>query len=135
MRLKYAANVLPIRVMCSGRISPHFILKAFQEGADGVLIAGCHIGECHYGKGNFITAKRVAVMRDLIQFSGLSPKRLRLEWIATSEGNKFAWVVIDFTKEITQLGPSPLRPKKIAKFETGQEMAGILRSINREKNG
>ena len=135
MRLKYAANVLPIRVMCSGRISPHFILKAFQEGADGVLIAGCHIGECHYGKGNFITAKRVAVMRDLIQFFGLSPKRLRLEWIATSEGNKFAWVVIDFTKEITQLGPSPLRPKKVAKFETGQEMVGILRSINREKNG
>ena len=135
MRLKYAANVLPIRVMCSGRISPHFILKAIQEGADGVLVAGCHIGECHYGKGNFITAKRVAVMRDLIQFLGLSPKRLRLEWIATSEGNKFAWVVIDFTKEITQLGPSPLRPKKVAKFETGQEMVGILRSINREKNG
>ena len=135
MRLKYAANVLPIRVMCSGRISPHFILKAFQEGADGVLVAGCHIGECHYGKGNFITAKRVAVIRDLIQFLGLSPKRLRLEWIATSEGNKFAWVVIDFTKEITQLGPSPLRPKRVAKFETGQEMVGILRSINREKNG
>jgi F420-non-reducing hydrogenase iron-sulfur subunit len=126
MRLKYAANVLPIRVMCSGRISPHFILKAFQEGADGVLIAGCHIGECHYGKGNFITAKRVAVMKDLIQFIGLSPKRLRLEWIATSEGNKFSQVVIDFTEEITQLGPSPLRPKKVAKFETGQKRVGTL---------
>jgi F420-non-reducing hydrogenase iron-sulfur subunit len=121
MRLKYAANVLPIRVMCSGRISPHFILKAFQEGADGVLVAGCHIGECHYGKGNFITAKRVAVMKDLIQFIGLSPKRLRLEWIATSEGNKFAKVVSDFTEEITQLGPSSLRPKKIAKFGTGEK--------------
>ena len=126
MRLKYAANVLPIRVMCSGRISPHFILKAFQEGADGVLVAGCHIGECHYGKGNFITAKRVAVMKDLIQFVGLSPKRLRLEWIATSEGNKFSKVVSDFTEEITQLGPSPLRPKKAAKFETGQKVTGPL---------
>ncbi|MBP1695894.1 MAG: hydrogenase iron-sulfur subunit [Deltaproteobacteria bacterium] len=126
MRLKYAANVLPIRVMCSGRISPHFILKAFQEGADGVLVAGCHIGECHYGKGNFITAKRVAVMRELIQFIGLSPKRLRLEWIATSEGNKFAQVVSDFTEEITQLGPSSLRPKKIAKFDTGKKMEGSL---------
>jgi len=126
MRLKYAANVLPIRVMCSGRISPHFILKAFQEGADGVLVAGCHIGECHYGKGNFITAKRVAVMKDPIQFIGLSPKRLRLEWIATSEGNKFARVVIDFAEEITQLGPSPLRPKKVAKFETGQKIVGTL---------
>jgi len=126
MRLKYSANVLPIRVMCSGRISPHFILKAFQEGADGVLVAGCHIGECHYGKGNFITAKRVAVMRDLIQFIGLSPKRLRLEWIATSEGNKFAQVVSDFTEEITQLGPSSLRPKKIGKFEAGKKMEGSL---------
>jgi F420-non-reducing hydrogenase iron-sulfur subunit len=129
MRLKYAANVLPIRVMCSGRISPHFILKAFQEGADGVLVAGCHIGECHYGKGNFITAKRVAVMKELIQFIGLSPKRLRLEWIATSEGNKFARVVIDFTEEMMQLGPSPLRPKKVAKFETGQKTVGTLETL------
>jgi len=126
MRLKYAANVLPIRVMCSGRISPHFILKAFQEGADGVLVAGCHIGECHYGKGNFITAKRVAVMKELIQFIGLSPKRLRLEWIATSEGNKFSQVVSDFTEEISHLGSSPLKPKKVPKFDVGQKIAGTL---------
>jgi F420-non-reducing hydrogenase iron-sulfur subunit len=109
MRLKYPANVLPIRVMCSGRVSPHFILKAFQEGADGVLVAGCHIGECHYGKGNYITAKRVAVMKELLGFIGISPKRLRLEWIATSEANKFANVVSDFTQEIHQLGPCALR--------------------------
>jgi len=126
MRLKYAANVLPIRVMCSGRISPQFILKAFQEGADGVLVAGCHIGECHYGKGNFITAKRVAVMKELIQFIGLSPKRLRLEWIATSEANKFSQVVSDFTEEIIQLGPSPLRFKKRGKFEVGQKRVGTI---------
>ena len=126
MRLKYAANVLPIRVMCSGRISPHFILKAFQEGADGVLVAGCHIGECHYGKGNFITAKRVAVMKELIQFIGLSPKRLRLEWIATSEANKFSQVVSEFTEEMIQLGPSSLKRKKVAKFETGQKTAGTM---------
>lgn len=119
MRLKYAANVLPIRVMCSGRISPHFILKAFQKGADGVLVAGCHIGECHYGKGNFITAKRAAVMKELIGFVGISPKRLRLEWIATSEANKFSQAVSDFTEEIIQLGPSPLRFKKKGKLEAG----------------
>ncbi len=95
--------------MCTGRVSPHFILKAFQEGADGVLIAGCHIGSCHYGKGNYITAKRVAVMKDLLGFVGLSPRRLRLEWIATSESNKFASVVTEFTQEITELGPSSLR--------------------------
>jgi F420-non-reducing hydrogenase iron-sulfur subunit len=126
MRLKYAANVLPIRVMCSGRISPHFILKAFQQGADGVLVAGCHIGECHYGKGNFITAKRVAVLKELITFIGISPKRLRLEWIATSEGNKFSQVVSNFTEGISQLGPSPLRFKERGKFEAGQKGVGTL---------
>ena len=89
-------------------------------------MAGCHIGECHYGKGNFITAKRVAVMKELIQFIGLSSKRLRLEWIATSEGNKFAKVVSDFTEEIAQLGPSLLRPKKIAKFDAGKKAEGSL---------
>ena len=109
MRLKYEATVLPIRVMCSGRVSPHLVLKAFQEGADGVLVAGCHIGECHYGKGNFITAKRVAVMKEMLQFVGISANRLRLEWIATSEAKKFAQVINDFSGEVYQMGPSPLR--------------------------
>ena len=127
MRLKYTANVLPIRVMCSGRVSPHFMLKAFQEGADGVLVAGCHIGECHYGKGNYITAKRVAVMKEMLQFIGLSPKRLRLEWIATSEGNKLAQVVRDFSQEVIQLGPSPLRKfKKTIQWEPTQKPADAL---------
>jgi len=125
MRLKYASNVLPIRVMCSGRISPHFIMKAFQEGADGVLVAGCHIGECHYGKGNYITAKRVAVLRDLLQFIGVSPKRLRLEWIATSEGNKLAKVVGDFTEEINGMGPSPLRKVRFKGGKKGTETVRI----------
>jgi F420-non-reducing hydrogenase iron-sulfur subunit len=105
--------------MCSGRVSPHFILKAFQEGADGVLIAGCHIGSCHYGKGNYITAKRVAVMKDLLGFMGISPKRLRLEWIATSESNKFANAVTSFTREIKELGPSPLRKVPSKRKEEG----------------
>ena len=100
--------------MCSSRVSPHFILKAFQEGADGVLVAGCHIGNCHYGKGNYMTARRIAVMKELLRFIGISPGRLRLEWIATSESNKFANTITDFTREITELGPSPLRRKKKA---------------------
>jgi F420-non-reducing hydrogenase iron-sulfur subunit len=128
MRLKYSANVLPIRVMCSGRVSPHFILKAFQQGADGVLVAGCHIGECHYGKGNYITAKRVAVMKEMFQFIGLSPKRLRLEWIATSEGNKLAQVVSNFSQEVIQLGPSPLRRfRKTIQWEPTQKPADTLK--------
>ncbi len=109
MRLKYSASLLPIRVMCSGRVSPHLVLKAFQQGADGVLVAGCHIGECHYGKGNFLTAKRVAVLKELMQFIGLSAERLRLEWIATSEANKLAQVANEFCEAVHQLGPSPLR--------------------------
>jgi F420-non-reducing hydrogenase iron-sulfur subunit len=111
--------------MCSGRVSPHFILKAFQEGADGVLIAGCHIGECHYGKGNYITAKRVGVMKELMGFIGLSPQRLRLEWIATSESNKFANVVNEFTRYIADLGPSPLRRARFEKstMKTGKQAA------------
>jgi F420-non-reducing hydrogenase iron-sulfur subunit len=115
--------------MCSGRVSPHFILKAFQEGADGVLVAGCHIGECHYGKGNYITAKRVAVMKEMFQFIGLSPKRLRLEWIATSEGNKLAQVVSDFSQEVIQLGPSPFRKfKKTIQWEPTQKSADALKA-------
>lgn len=110
--------------MCSGRVSPHFILKAFQEGADGVFVAGCHIGSCHYGKGNYITAKRVAVIKDLLGFIGISPKRLRLEWIATSESNKFANAVSDFTREITQLGPSSLR-KASPERKAGKTMESI----------
>ncbi len=102
--------------MCSGRVSPHFILKAFQEGVDGVLIVGCHIGDCHYGKGNYITAKRIAVMKELIKFIGISPNRLRLEWVSTSEANKLARVVTEFSQEITELGPSPLKPMKLKKI-------------------
>mgnify|MGYP000064709438 CR=1 FL=1 len=108
-RREYPANILPIRVMCSGRVSPHHILKAFQMGADGVLVAGCHIGECHYLKGNYLTAKRIPLAKELLNFIGISPERLRLEWISASEGEKFAAVVADFSEQIRNLGPSPLR--------------------------
>ena len=74
--------------MCSGRVSPHFIMKAFQKGADGVLIAACHLGECHYSKGNYLTAKRVAVLKEMLAFMGIGGERLKLEYIATSESGK-----------------------------------------------
>ena len=108
MRLKYSANIRTIRVMCSGRISPHFIIKAFQDGADGVLVTGCHIGDCHYMKGNYLTAKRIAILKELISFIGIAPERLRLEWIAASEGGRFAQVADEFTATIMKLGPSPI---------------------------
>ncbi len=108
-RKAYPANVLPIRVMCSGTVSPHHILKAFQMGADGVLVTGCHIGECHYLKGNYMTAKRIPVAKELLKFVGISPERLRLEWVSASEGEKFAKVVTEFSEQIRNLGPSPLK--------------------------
>jgi len=99
-RLQYPPNVLIIRVMCTGSISPHYILKAFQKGASGVLIAGCHIGECHYIKGNILAMKRVEMMKELLGFLGYSENSLRLEWISASEGVKFADVIKDFTEKI-----------------------------------
>jgi len=108
-RREYPPNILPIRVMCSGRISPHHILKAFQMGADGVLVAGCHLGECHYIRGNYMTAKRIPVVKELLSFMGLSPQRLGLTWVSASEGDRFAAVVREFTEQIRELGPSPLR--------------------------
>ena len=98
--MQYPPNIRVIRVMCSGSVSPHHLLHAFQKGADGVLVAGCHIGDCHYLKGNYMTIKRVKFLEGLLQFAGYEPERLRLEWISAAEGIKFAEVVTDFTKKI-----------------------------------
>jgi F420-non-reducing hydrogenase iron-sulfur subunit len=106
-RLQYPPNIRVIRVMCSGSVSPHHMLHAFQKGADGVLVAGCHIGDCHYLKGNYMTLKRVKFLEGLLRFTGYDPKRLRLEWISAAEGIKFAEVVRDFTARIQSLGPAP----------------------------
>lgn len=106
-RFQYPPNVRPIRVMCSGTVSPHHVIRAFQKGADGVLVAGCHIGDCHYIKGNYMTLKRMRFVEGLIAFSGYQPQRLRLEWISSAEGVKFAEVIREFTEEIRALGPAP----------------------------
>lgn len=108
-RMKYPLNVLPIRVMCTGRIDPTYVLTAFAEGADGVLIAGCHLGDCHYETGNYKALRRFALVRRLLEQYGIEPERIRLEWISSSEGSKFAKVVTEMTEEIKKLGPSPLK--------------------------
>ena len=95
--------------MCSGRIEPAFILKAFEVGADGVLVSGCHIGDCHYIDGNVSAEKRVKATSKILNLIGLGSDRLRLEWISASEGLKFAEVIRSFTEKIRELGPSPLR--------------------------
>jgi F420-non-reducing hydrogenase iron-sulfur subunit len=107
-RVKYPSNIRLIRVMCSGRIDPQFILKAFREGADGILIGGCHPGDCQYVSGNFKTLKRVALLRQLLAGLGIEPERLRLEWVSASEGQRFAEVVTTFTRRIEGLGPLAL---------------------------
>ena len=104
-RIQYPPNIRLIRVMCTGRINPEFILEAFTIGADGVLIGGCHLGDCHYTKGNYKTLKRYLLMRKIIEEFGIEPERLRLEFISASEGAKFATVIKEMTGEIQKLGP------------------------------
>lgn len=104
-RLKYPANLRPIRVPCSGRVSPELVIRAFDEGADGVLVLGCHIGECHYDSGNHRTAKRMPILRSLMAFVGLESERLRLDWVSSSEGDRFARIVQEFTQSVKELGP------------------------------
>ena len=104
-RIQYPPNLKAIRVMCSGRVNPIFVINALQQGADGVLIGGCHPGDCHYERGNYIARRRYAVLKNLLEYMGIDPRRVRLAWISASEGNKFAEVVNELTEDIKKLGP------------------------------
>ena len=104
-RLKSSPNIRIIRTMCSGRVDPSFITRAFELGADGVLISGCHYGDCHYLEGNYKTMRRVEMMKLVLKNFGIDPRRLRLEWISASEAEKYAKVSVEFTEEIRELGP------------------------------
>lgn len=109
-RIQYPPNIRIIRVMCSGRIDPAFVLEAFKNGADGVLIAGCHLpSDCHYISGNFKTLRRMTFLKIVLEQLGIEPERLRLEWISAAEGEKFAVTVKDMVNQIKALGPSPLK--------------------------
>ncbi|HVO78232.1 MAG TPA: hydrogenase iron-sulfur subunit [Methanomassiliicoccales archaeon] len=110
-RLPVPASFTPIRVMCSSRLDPVLILTAFLRGADGVLIAGCHPGDCHYDTGNFYTRRRQALLKDIVGELKLEEERLQLHWVSASEGRRFAEIVNAFDKRIRELGPSPLRTK------------------------
>ncbi len=108
-RLHYAPNIRIIRVMCSGRIEPSFILKAFQQGADGVLVCGCHPGDCHYQTGNYRCLRRFKLLEKFIAQMGIEKERLRLEWISASEGKQFAELVNKMTLDILNIGPSKIK--------------------------
>jgi coenzyme F420-reducing hydrogenase delta subunit len=104
-RLKMAPNVRIIRAPCSSRISPHFITKAFERGADGVIVSGCHTGDCHYSTGNYFARRRFAIYRDLLDFIGIDTNRITFSWVSASEGTKWQEVVNDTTERIRELGP------------------------------
>ena len=104
-RLPYPSNVRIIRVMCSGRVDPAFVLKAFLKGADGVIVAGCHPGDCHYLEGNLRAKERIDNMVEALKLLGWEVDRFRLEWISASEGKRFAQIMTEFTEKIRELGP------------------------------
>jgi F420-non-reducing hydrogenase iron-sulfur subunit len=105
-RIQYPPSIRVIRVPCSGRVDPFFILKALQSGADGVLISGCHPGDCHYLTGNYVARRRFAMLNDLLEFAGIDPGRVSFSWVSAAEGERFAEVVRDVTDKVRQLGPN-----------------------------
>ncbi|BDH78903.1 MAG TPA: hydrogenase iron-sulfur subunit [Methanothermobacter sp.] len=113
-RMQYPPNVRVIRVMCSGRVEPQFILKAFREGADGVVVAGCHFGDCHYDAGNYKMARRMELVYRLVEELGIGKERLYHDYISASEGEKFAETVKMMVDRIKALGPSPVKEQLAA---------------------
>jgi coenzyme F420-reducing hydrogenase delta subunit len=104
-RITYSPNIRVIRVPCSGRVDPIFILRSLQRGADGVLVSGCHPGDCHYTNGNYYARRRMMMLRKLLEFMGIDPRRVQMSWVSASEGRKWAQVVNEATEEIRRLGP------------------------------
>ena len=128
-RFQHQPHFRLIRVMCSGRIQPGFVLRAFEKGADGVMVSGCHIGECHYISGNEWAVKQFEKTMSIIRMLGINEDRLRLEWISAAEGARFAGIIDEFTDRIRELGPSPagsggMRPDRTEPAE----------EVNREGN-
>ena len=106
---QYPPNLRMIRLMCSGAVAPVYVLEAFQRGADGVFIGGCHPRDCHYLEGNYKTLRRILLLKKLLPQLGIEPERLKLEWVSAAEGQRFAQVVADFISEVKRLGPIPLK--------------------------
>ena len=110
-RMTYSPNVRVVRIMCSGRLDPQFVLAALRDGADGVLIGGCHPGDCHYQEGNYKALRRFMLLKKLLKSMGIDEARVRLEWIAASEGDKVQKVINEMTETVRKLGPLNLEPQ------------------------
>jgi F420-non-reducing hydrogenase iron-sulfur subunit len=109
LRAQYPSTVKLIRVPCSGRVEPEYVIEALSRGADGVFIGGCHFGDCHYKEGNYKTDRRMRLLSKLLEDMGIEPKRFRWDWISGAEGRRFAEVMEEFTEQLKALGPNPLR--------------------------
>jgi F420-non-reducing hydrogenase iron-sulfur subunit len=129
-RLKHAPNARIIRVMCSGRVDPQFILDAFAKGADGVLIGGCHPGDCHYMEGNYKALRRMRLLHRMMNDMGIDRDRFRLEWISASEGERVRTVINDMVEKIRALGPLSL-PKHFAEWD--EEMASLEEQVHEKE--
>ena len=105
-RMQYPENVRVIRIPCSSRVNPQFIIRAFQKGADGVLVCGCHPGDCHYATGNYFTRRRFTLMQRLLEYNGIDPKRFQAKWISGAEAVKFRETIKEVTEDIRKLGPN-----------------------------
>jgi len=108
-RIQYPTNIRIIRVMCSGMVHPNFVIEALTKGADGVLMCGCHPGDCHYREGNLKAEKRAEAINLMLEDYGLEPERYRLEWVSASEAERFAGIVTGMVKELKSLGPNPFK--------------------------
>ncbi len=112
-RIQYPPNVKVIRVMCSGRVNPLLVVHALQQGADGVLVSGCHPGDCHYTQGNYFARRRMGLMKRLLEYIGVHPGRVQMSWVSASEGQKFADVINKVTEDIRALGPNEQFPREV----------------------
>ncbi|MDO9465102.1 MAG: hydrogenase iron-sulfur subunit [bacterium] len=112
-RLQYPPNVRIIRVPCSGRMNPLYIIRSLQHGVDGVLVSGCHPGDCHYLTGNYHARRKFAIINSLLQYVGIEPGRIHFSWVSASEGGKFAEVIKEVTEEVKKLGPAKKLVKEI----------------------
>ena len=125
-RMKYAPNARVIRLMCSGRVDPQFVLDAFSRGADGVLIGGCHPGDCHYVEGNYKMLRRFQLLKRMLKDLGIDQKRLRLEWISAAEGERVKTVINEMTAQLKELGPLGV-PQKFAEWD--QEVRALAQEV------
>jgi len=137
-RYQFPANIRIIRVMCSGRVDPAFIFRAFAEGIDGVQIGGCHLSDCHYIDGNYQALRTVSICKKIMEQIGVNPKRLRIEWVSASEGIRFAEAISDFTKQIRELGPLETGTEKDIKtlklkLQAAESLAPYIKLAQGEK--